>query len=215
MDLKLLPLQATFTPALTPTAPAARQLMVVLHGRGDSPAGWDFLPEALAIPTLDYLLLQAPESYYDGWSWYDHPPHQLPGVLRSRALLSETFEQVWRQGYAPERTLLFGFSQGCLMTLEFGSRYRYRLAGYVGISGYALDPEAIVREALPANREAPWLVTHGTRDDVLPVERTRAQMEQLQAAGFKLEYREYAKTHTIDELDEIAYLRKWVRERLR
>jgi phospholipase/carboxylesterase len=214
MNLNALPLKATFTPATAPGPQNDSCLLIVLHGRGDSPAGFSFLPEALAIPELDYLMLQAPEPYYDGYSWYDHPPNQLPGITRSRVLLEETLTAVWRQGYAPERTLLFGFSQGCLMTLEFGSRYAHRLAGYVGISGYAYDVDAIVREAVPENRAGPWLITHGTRDDVLPVDRSRAQMEQLQAAGFALEYREYAKSHTIDDLDEIPFLRKWIASRI-
>lgn len=215
MNLNALPLKATFAPS-SPPPPSRKEarLLVVLHGRGDSPAGFAFLPEALAIPGLDYVMLQAPEPYYDGYSWYDHPPNQLPGITRSRALLEETFTQLWREGYAPERTMMFGFSQGCLMTLEFGSRHAHRLAGYVGISGYAYDVDAILREAVPANRAGPWLITHGTRDDVLPVERTRDQMEQLQAGGFTLEYREYAKSHTIDDLDEIPYLRKWIETRL-
>ena len=37
-------------------------------------------------------------------------------------------------GFPTEQTILFGFSQGCLMVLEAGLRYPHRFAGVIGIS---------------------------------------------------------------------------------
>jgi predicted esterase len=56
-----------------------------------------------------------------------------------------------------------------------------------------------------------WLITHGTRDDVLPVEVTRAQIKRLREGGFRIDYREYPKTHTIDPEREISEIRDWLR----
>src|SRR5687768_11256516 len=140
-----LPLEHILQQARAPS----RQLLVVLHGRGDSAEGFVWLQDALAIDSLDFLLLTAPNRYYMGFSWYDLPPHQLPGIVQSRKLLTDVLAQTEQSGYRPERTFLLGFSQGCLMTLEFGSRHAQRLAGYVGISGYCYDPEAILRELNP------------------------------------------------------------------
>ncbi len=189
-------------------------LLVVLHGRGDSPYGFQWLSRALGLPTLSLLLLQAPDPYYDGFSWYDLPPDQGPGIARSSLLLTQVFDELATLGFASSRTLLFGFSQGCLMTLEFGARYRRRLRGYIGISGYCHDAVKLLREANPDVMQADWLVTHGTHDDVLPVETTRAQMAQLKAGGFQLAYREYDKDHTIEPDEELPYLREWIRSRL-
>lgn len=190
----------------------SQRLLIVLHGLGDSSAGFHWLQDELDIDSLNYLLLNAPDPYYSGYSWYDiNDP--LPGILRSRKLLTSVLEQTERAGYPPEQTFLFGFSQGCLMTLEFGSRYRSALAGYVGISGYCYSPDAILKEMNPAVNNGNWLVTHGTKDDLLPVEMTRAQIRKLNDSGFKIDYREYPKTHTIDPQREFGEIRSWLTAR--
>src|SRR6266699_2269202 len=114
-----LPLDYVWLPAVRP----AGTLIVVLHGLGDSTEGFLWLQTALAINDLDCLLLNAPTAYYTGFSWYDLPPNQDPIIANSRKLLTQVFLQLERQGYQPGRTFLFGFSQGCLMTLEFGARH--------------------------------------------------------------------------------------------
>ena len=186
--------------------------MVVLHGRGDSAEGFTFLPEQLRIDEMNYLLLNAPERYYTGYSWYDLPPNQLSGIERSRELLTQTLDTIFANGYTPEETFLFGFSQGSLLTLEFGARYGKALAGYIGISGYIYDAQRILKEMNPDVNANNWLVTHGTHDDVLDVRETRKQVSVLKEGGFVIDYREYRKPHTVlpEELDEI---REWIAER--
>ena len=192
---------------------ASKQLMVVLHGRGDSAEGFLWLQDALEIDSLNYLLLNAPEPYYTGFSWYDLPPHQLPGITHSRKLLGVVLAETEEQGFMPESTFLLGFSQGCLLTLEFGARHIRRLAGYIGISGYAYDTNALLRELNPDVNHGDWLITHGTDDELLPVESTRAQIRQLIDGGFNIDYREYEKTHTIDAERELPEIREWLKIR--
>ena len=173
------------------------KLIVILHGRGDSSAGFHWMPSTMALPGVSWLLVNAPDPWYGGFSWYGMPPDHGPGVVRSRALLDALFEEIEGQGFAPEDTLLFGFSQGCLLTLEWGGRTTRRLAGCIGISGYCYDPEALGAEASEEAKTRPWLVTHGVQDEVLPFSVTRAQVETLCAAGLPIEFRSDQKTHTI------------------
>ena len=189
--------------------PTSGYLMVVLHGRGDSPKGFESFRDELGIPGLSAVLLQAPDPYFWGFSWYELPPDQLPGVVRSRAVLDAVFKELFQAGYPADRIFLMGFSQGCLMTLEFGARFETRLAGYLGISGYCLDEAKLLAETSAQVRTAPWFVTHGDQDDVLPVAKTRAQMQALVQGGFRLDYREYRKAHTIDPKRELPDLREW------
>jgi phospholipase/carboxylesterase len=185
-------------------------LLVFLHGRGDSAQGWADFQAELELKDLSVLLLNAPDPYDLGFSWYGPAPDQLPGILRSRELLERAFGELHAQGFGPERCILGGFSQGCLMTVEFGARYPEALAGYLGLSGYCYDPEALLREASPAARAGKWLITHGTEDDVLPIEATRAQVERLKEAGLPLDYREYAMAHTLDTERELPEVRDWL-----
>ncbi len=204
-----LPLRHVWQPARLPS----NQLVIVLHGRGDLAEGFLWLQKALTIDSLDFLLLTAPTPYGIGYSWYDLPPDQLPGIIESQTLLGEVLSETERNGYAPEQTFLFGFSQGCLMTLEFGARHTRRLGEYIGISGYAYDPEALLRELNPEVNQGDWLITHGIEDEILPVERTRAQIQQLNAGGFSVDYREFTKTHTIDVERELPEIREWMTSR--
>ena len=180
------------------------KLVVVLHGRGDSSAGFHWMPNTLALPGVSWLLVNAPDDWYGGFSWYDMPPHHGAGVERSRALLDQLFDEVFAQGFAPENTVLFGFSQGCLMTLDWGGRTPLPLAGCIGVSGYCYQPAVLGNELSDAAKNRPWLVTHGFQDEVLPYDVTAEQVAELQAAGLPLDFRSYNKTHTIDpDLEDI------------
>jgi phospholipase/carboxylesterase len=195
-----------------PARSDSHRLVIVLHGLGDSSEGFLWLQDELGIDSLNYLLLNAPDPYYTGYAWYDiqDPSH---GIERSRKVLAEVLEATEREGFPADQTFLFGFSQGCLMTLEFGSRYAKPLAGYVGISGYCYSPDAILREMNPAANNGNWLVTHGTRDELLPAAVTRGQIRKLRDAGFDIDYREYVKTHTIDPERELPDIRQWLAAR--
>ena len=206
-----LPLNYIWQPSYRPS----KQLVIVLHGRGDSAEGFSWLQEELGIDPLNYLLLTAPTPYYTGYSWYDLAPHQLPGILESRRLLAEVLTETAREGYAQEETFLVGFSQGCLMTLEFGARYEQPFAGYVGISGYCHDPQTLLKELNPQVNKGDWLVTHGTEDEMLPVSTTRQQIQTLNAGGFRIDYREFSKAHTIDPEVELPQIREWIQARCR
>ncbi|MBC7658962.1 MAG: serine esterase [Chitinophagaceae bacterium] len=205
--MKVTSLKSVWIPAAQPS----KRLIVVLHGRGDSPAGFQWLPSALGFTDVNYLLVQAPDRYYTGYSWYDVPPNQGPGILRSRESLERLFEELEGQGYPSETTILFGFSQGCLMTLEWGGRTLRSLAGFIGISGYCYDPVALKKDLSAVAKRSRWLITHGTLDAVLAYEVTRKHVEELKAAGLPLEFHTFVKEHTIDDRDELPLLRTWMK----
>jgi len=196
---------------LIPAAEKSSRLMVMLHGLGDSIEGYRWWPEALRLPWLNHLLVNAPDEYYGGYSWFEYPDDLAPGVLRSRKLLFELLDALRAKGFPPEQITLGGFSQGCLMTMDVGLRYPHRLAGLVGISGWVFELEKTLKELSPAARQQRLLMTHGTGDPVIPIERVRPQIPPLKAAGLNVEWREFAKVHTIQGETEMAVIREFVR----
>src|SRR6266568_3765549 len=90
----------------------SRRLLLMLHGLGDSIEGYRWMPEALDLPWLNYLLVNAPDEYYGGYSWYDFAGDNLPGILRSRKLLFELLDEQVKAGFDAGQTVLGGFSQG-------------------------------------------------------------------------------------------------------
>ncbi len=199
----------------TQLVPAAnqdsRRLFVVLHGLGDSAAGWRWLPEALKLPWMNYLLVNAPDEYYGGYSWFEYPGNIAPGVHRSRLLLNQLLDQLRSQNFPADQITLGGFSQGCLMALETGLHYPHRLAGIVGLSGWVFELENLVRELTPVARSQRLLITHGHFDPLLPFAEVRDQVKQLQAAGLDVTWRDFPKEHTIHGEEEVAVIREFVR----
>jgi phospholipase/carboxylesterase len=189
--------------------PDSKRLMIVLHGLGDSMAGYAWVPDALRLPSLNYLLVNAPDWYYGGYSWYDYAGDAATGVRRSIKLLSGLLDQQRQLGFPTGETILSGFSQGCLMTLETGFRYPHRFAALIGLSGYVLDAQNLLREASSVAKEQRVLVTHGRQDPLIPFADVKKQMEQLQAGGLQIQWHEFNKPHTIVE-EEIALLRRFI-----
>lgn len=192
--------------------PNSRRLMVVLHGLGDSMDGYRWLPEALDLPAMNYLLVNAPAPYSSGLSWYVFPGDARADIERSVRLIFEILDHQREAGFPTEQTVLFGFSQGCVMTIETGFRYPHRLAGLVGISGYVHDLARLLREKSPLAGEQRLLFTHGQFDALIPIAPVRAQVQLLQQAGLHIEWHEFRKEHTIAGEAELAVIRQFVAE---
>jgi len=192
------------------TETTSKRLLIALHGLGDSAAGYRWLPTELRLPWLNHLLVNAPDSYYGGYSWYDFAGAEHAGIERSRRLLFDLLDEQQRAGFPTAETVLFGFSQGCVMTVDVGFRYPARFAGLIGISGYVHDPERLLRELSPAARTQRMLFTHGTHDPLVPCAGARAQVEQLQAAGLPIQWQQFAKAHTIAGEKELSEIRRFI-----
>ncbi len=189
----------------------SRRLIVMMHGLGDSIEGYRFLPEALQLPWLNYLLVNAPDDYYGGFAWYDFYGDHGAGIERSRKLLGELLDSLPAKGFASEDTMIGGFSQGCIMAIATGLRYPKRLAGIVGISGGAFQPERLVTELSPVASSQRILVTHGTLDTVITFANAREQINVLKAAGLNVEWHELVKPHTIAGEPEFEIIRHFIR----
>jgi phospholipase/carboxylesterase len=195
---------------LIPAAEKSSRLMVMLHGLGDSIEGYRWWQEAMGLPWMNYLLVNAPDEYFGGWSWFDLQDH-APGVHRSRKLLFQLLDDLRAKNFPTEQTTLGGFSQGCLMTVDIGLRYPHRFAGLVGISGWIFELEKTVQELSAVARQQRLLMTHGMSDPIVPIEKVRPQIPPLKAAGVNVEWREFPKAHTIHGEIELAVIRNFVR----
>jgi len=189
----------------------SRRLWIMLHGLGDSIEGYRWLPEAMRLPWMNYLLVNAPDPYYGGYSWFDFGSDIVPGVERSRKMLFQLLDARRAEGFPTEQTILGGFSQGCLMSIDVGLRYPHRFAGIVGISGYVCEPEKLVQELSPVAQQQRLLVTHGTKDPMVRFAEAREHINILKAAGLRIEFHEFLKAHTIAGEEELEVIREFVR----
>ena len=189
----------------------SKRLMIMLHGLGDSIEGYRWMPEAMNLPWMNHLLVNAPDDYYGGYAWFEFGGNIVPGVERSRNMLFELLDATRARGFPTEQTTLGGFSQGCLMAVDVGLRYPHRFAGLVGVSGWVSEPEQLVQELSPVAFQQRLLVTHGTLDPLVPFAVSREHVNILKAAGLHVEWHEFVKPHTIAGEDELEAIRKFVR----
>ena len=188
----------------------SRRLMILLHGLGDSMEGYRWAPAALQLPWMNYLFVNAPDTYYTGFSWYDFAGSAAPGIQRSREYLFKLLDGLRGKNFPTDQTVLFGFSQGCLMTIDVGLRYPHRFAGLIGVSGYVHVPEILLKELSPVAKQQRILMTHGTQDTLVPFAKVKEQVKFLQAGGLPIEWHEFHKAHTIAGEAELSVIRGFI-----
>ncbi|MEA2074110.1 MAG: serine esterase [Campylobacterota bacterium] len=203
-----LELDNIFIPSTVPS----KKLMIILHGRGDSSEGFVGLPPFLDLPDMNYILFDAPFEYFSGHSWYQLPPDQLPGIEYSSQLLTKDLDSLFESDFSAEESFLFGFSQGSLLTFEFGARYEKVLAGYIAISGYIYDEVKLLEEMNQKVNANNWLCTHGTSDGVLEYNYSKKQVESLNEGGFHVEFQTFDKDHSIAK-EELDLISQWIKNR--
>lgn len=190
--------------ALDPEAgPPPTAAVVAIHGLGATAEDLVGAADVLALPGVRWVFPQGwmpvTHAFGRGWAWFEMPPDHQAGILESRRRLLALLDELALTGIPPERTVLAGFSQGGVMTLDAGLRYPRRLAGLAPLSGYLFDAERLPEELAPAQAETPVFVAHGMYDDVVPVDGSRIAERALRAAGVPVELHEYPMAHQIIE----------------
>jgi phospholipase/carboxylesterase len=197
-----------------PAAGEPEGLLVLLHGRGAD--------ERDLFPLLDLLdperrLLgvtpRGPLSLPPGGAhWYVVREIGSPDpetFLPTYGAVSEWLDGL---GFAPERTVIGGFSQGAVMTyaLSLGSG-RPRPAASIALSGFMPTVPGLELDLEPPL--PPVAIGHGTFDPVISVDWSRRAKETLEAAGADVFYREYPLPHAVDPgfLGELA---PWIASKL-
>ncbi len=204
-SLDYLPLNNTFIPSETPS----NKLMILLHGRGGKAEDFTWIPDFLNFDDMHYLFLNAPNTYGDGYSWYDD---SLNGTDEVFTLLEQTFDMLFQKDFDADKSFLFGFSQGALLTFEFGARYEHKLAGYIAISGHINKPKLLLEEMNHQIKDANWLCIHGIEDEALDFKIAKEQIRILQKGGINIIFKAYHKTHSIEK-EEMKMIKAWIKSK--
>lgn len=182
-------------------------VLLCFHGSAGSARDFEGLDEVLGIEGAGFLYLNGPEGYYGGYRWCDHP---TPGSAAYR-VVEEALDALSSEGVGSERCFLLGFSQGGALAVEFYGRYPNPLGGALCTSGRLDDLPAFLAQVRPERKtRGHWCFTHGRQDDKLAVETTAQQVERLRQEGFRVDYQEFDKGHTLDCQEEFRFLGQWI-----
>ncbi len=171
-----------------------KNVVIFLHGYGADGADLLGLADPLAphMPDTAFYAPDAPERPAGmpmGRQWFSIPwidgsseEESAAGLERAAEDLNAFIDKVIEdEGITASELILFGFSQGTMMSLHVGPRRTYKLAGIVGFSGRLLAPERLEAEFVT---RPPVLLIHGDQDDVVPPQSLNEAGAALQEAGF-------------------------------
>ncbi|MFQ5596414.1 MAG: alpha/beta hydrolase [Nitrospiria bacterium] len=184
--------------------------IICLHGRGTN--GEDLMPlaEAFKLPRIRWILPDAPFPFPGlpgGRMWFGDVAGGASGIETSRRLVTGLLDALIRKDrLAPEKIVLLGFSQGAVMSLDTGLRYRQPLGAIAALSGFLAFPEKLGTEKSPKSIKTPILLVHGTDDEVVAVNGSRKARTALQKEGYTVKLQEYRMGHQIT-IEEIQFVR--------
>jgi len=184
----------------------ARAAVVMLHGRGASAESMLSLADAFDQPDVAYLAPQAPGSSWYPQSFLAPIEQNEPALSKSLQTVADALAYLATQGFAPDRSMLLGFSQGGCLALEYAARNAQRYGGLVGLSAGLIGPPGAARDYAGSLAASPVFIGCSDVDFHIPVGRVRESAEVLRRLGGDVTERIYpGMGHTINE-DEVQHV---------
>lgn len=141
-------------------------------------------------------------------------PPDIPAIQSAKEQITAFLDSALRRyPIDPQRLVALGFSQGGVMAYSLVLSDPSRFTALTAISSW-LSQELV--QAFFASRSAeypPTLVQHGSRDELIEIDRARGSVERLRDLRVPLTYREYDIGHEISPRS-LAELSSWLQEKL-
>lgn len=180
-------------------------LLLLLHGYGSNEEDlFSFAPE---LPDDSYVIsVRAP---YDlqpyGHAWYaihfDADENKFSDNVQAKQsveIIASFIDEIVKQyPIDTENVTLIGFSQGAILSYATALTYPEKISKVVALSGYfnqEILPEVIDTKAISHLK---FFVSHGSVDQVIPVDWARKAKPALENLGLEVEYQEYPVGHGV------------------
>jgi phospholipase/carboxylesterase len=180
-------------------------LLLLLHGYGSNEE--DLFSFATELPE-DYYVVSARAPFdlsYGSYAWYainfDADENKFSDIGQARAsrdIIARFIDEfVANYPIDSENVTLIGFSQGCILSYAVAVSYPEKVQRVVAMSGY-WNPEIAVDDYLENDcSKLRIFASHGTVDQVIPVEWARKSIPALQVLGIEIVFKEYMVGHGV------------------
>lgn len=186
-------------PFLPPLSGKAKQLVILLHGYGDSGNGLIGIGQEWAegLPDAAFVAPHGPEpceSWPSGYQWFSlraaegisTGAFERGNVAKQPAAILNAFidEQLKKWSVDDSALAVGGFSQGAMMAMYTMPRRKNPCAAVVGYSGLLVDAEGL---KAPGIVKPTVLAIHGAEDEVVIPQSLEGVKKGFSAAGFDVE----------------------------
>jgi phospholipase/carboxylesterase len=180
-------------------------LLLLLHGYGSNEE--DLFSFASELPDEYFVVsAQAPfDMTYGSYAWYainfDADENKFSDLGQARAsrdiIAGFIDELVAHYAIDADNVTLIGFSQGCILSYAVALSYPDKIKRVVAMSGY-LNTEIAVDDFTENDfSNLKIFASHGTVDQVIPVEWARNSIPVIEKLGIPVVYKEYPVGHGV------------------
>ena len=194
-------------------------VLILLHGYGSNEQDLFSFAEELPKELL-IISAQAPyEMGYGGYAWYainfDNVNGKFSDLKQAKtsidAIASFVDEIKIKYNTKPNKTFLLGFSQGAILSYSLSFIYPNKVNHVIALSGY-INNEMIPKKTSDKIK-TDYYCSHGTVDQVLPVDWARKSKPFLDNLNLQNHYSEYNVGHGVAPQNFYSF-KSWIEARL-
>lgn len=180
-------------------------MLLLLHGYGSNEE--DLFSFASELPE-EYYVISARAPYdmmYGCYAWYainfdadENKFSDINQAQQSRDLIANFIDElVEKFPIDIKKVALVGFSQGCILSYAVAVSYPEKIQRVVAMSGYFNAEIALEGFAKNDFSNLKIFASHGSVDQVIPVDWARKATPALQQLGIDIVYKEYPVGHGV------------------
>ena len=180
-------------------------LLLLLHGYGSNEE--DLFSFANELPDEYYVIsVRAPYNLmYGSYAWYainfdadENKFSDLEQARSSRDIVANFIDElIANYAIDAQKVSLIGFSQGSILSYAVALSYPQKVHRVAAISGYLNTEMAVLNYARNDFKNLRIFASHGTADQVIPVDWARKAKPVLASLGIETTYKEYPIGHGI------------------
>jgi len=196
-------------------------LLIMMHGYGSDEN--DLFSFASELPK-EFLIvsLQAPYRLQPfGYAWYAIHFDNEQGkwsddeqAIKSRDLIADFIDNLEKKySFDKDNVTLLGFSQGTILSYAVALTYPEKVKNVVALSGYLNSNIIHFNKDFSAYKHLDFYCSHGSVDQVIPVEWARQAPKLLDSMKIKHQYQEFPVGHGVAP-QNFYELRNWLKEKV-